>query len=98
MCKVIIKFKKKPHQIFIWAALRVLVDDQLTYKVRSFVTMEIELTPGLHDFKMSFPHLGNTCGKAHTKLKINDGETYLITYKTPELVFFSGEILINQIE
>jgi len=94
--KVIFKFNKNPLQIFQWSALDVIIDEQYPVKVPWSQPSEYAFEPGNHRVQMSFPYLGTNAGKAQADFVINEGETLIITYKPPMIVFSAGTIVIQR--
>jgi hypothetical protein len=96
--KLILKFKKNPLQILQWSSANAVFDGRDMVKVPWTQDTEYEIECGHHKVNMSFPYLGRDAGKATVEFDINNGETLLITYNPPIIVFSSGTILINKIK
>jgi len=94
--KIILTIKKKPMQWLLPSNFDAVIDDQTEIEVPKNENAHADIEPGNHTIRVSFRYLGMDCGKTQTSFTIKEGETLLITYKVPQVVFSEGEITIER--
>jgi len=94
--KLILTIRKNPMQWLLPGSFDAAIDNTAQIKVPKNENAHYEIAPGTHTICMSFRYLGRDCGIAQTQFAIQEGETLLITYRPPQVVFNEGEITIER--
>ena len=94
--KLFLTIRKNPMQWLLPGSIDAVIDNAVQIKVSKNENAHYEIQPGTHTISMSFRYLGTDCGKTQAQFFIQEGETLLITYKVPKVVFNEGEIIIER--
>ena len=93
--KLILTIRKNRMQL-LPGNIDATIDNAAQIKVSKDENAHYQIEPGTHTVRMSFRYLGVDCGIAQTQFPIKEGETLLITYQPPKIVFNEGEITIER--